>query len=89
MATRRLSMRKIKEVLRLYHEKSFSTRDIGKSLGIGRSTVHDYLNRAQEVGLSWPLSPDLDEASLEDRLFPAKVPVASENRQMLPMEYLH
>ena len=82
-------MRKVKEVLRLYHEKNLSTREIGQSLGIGRSTVHDYLDRAQKAGFGWPLPPDLDEASLEHHLFPTKVPIPSEKRQMPPMEYLN
>jgi hypothetical protein len=82
-------MRKVKEVLRLYHEKNLSTREIGQSLGIGRSTVHDYLDRAQKAGFGWPLPPDLDEASLEHRLFPTKIPIPSEKRQMPPMESLH
>ena len=89
MATRRLSMRKIKEVLRLHHEKGFSTRQIAKSLGIGRSTVHDYLNRAQQAGLNWPLTLDLDESSLEPRLFPVASSMPQEKRQMPPTEYLH
>ena len=75
-------MRKVKEVLRLYHEKNLSTREIAQSLGIGRSTVHDYLDRAQKAGFGWPLPPDLDEASLEHRLFPTRVPIPSEKRQM-------
>jgi transposase len=82
-------MRKIKEVLRLHHEKGFSTRQIAKSLGIGRSTVHDYLNRAQQAGLDWPLTLDLDESSLEPRLFPVASPMPQEKRQMPPTEYLH
>jgi hypothetical protein len=57
-------MRKVKEVLHLYYEKNLSTREIGQSLGVGRSTVHDYLDRAQKAGFGWPLPPDLDEASL-------------------------
>jgi len=89
MATRRLSMRKVKEVLRLYHEKNLSTREIAQSLGIGRSTVHDYLDRALKAGFGWPLPPDLDETSLEHRLFVTKVPIPSEKRQMPPMEYLN
>lgn len=70
MAERRSSMRKIKEVLRLHDEKGFSTRQIAKKLGIGRSTVHDYLDRVQRAGLTWPFPPDLDETSLEHQLFP-------------------
>jgi len=70
-------MRKVKEVLRLHHEKNLSTREIAQSLGIGRSTVHDYLDRAQKAGWRWPLPPDLDEASLEHGLFPPSAPVPS------------
>jgi transposase len=82
-------MRKVHEVLRLYHEKNLSTREIAQSLGIGRSTVHDYLDRAQMAGFGWPLPPELDETSLEHRLFPTKVPIPSEKRPMPPMEYLN
>ena len=56
MANRRLSMRKIKEVLRLHKEIGLSERQIAKSCGsISRSTVKDYLHRVQRAGLSWPL----------------------------------
>ncbi len=89
MAKRRLSVRKIKEVLRLYYEKGFSTRQIAKSLGIGRSTVHDYLYRSEQAGLSWILAADLDETSLEHRLYPPLPCVAQEKRQMPSMEYLY
>jgi len=39
------------------------------SLGVGRSTVGEYLDRAREAGVSWPLPDDLDDATLEQRLF--------------------
>jgi len=89
MAARRLSVRKIKEVLRLHHEKGLSTRQIGKSLEISRSTIREYLDRAQRAGLGWPLPSELDEASLEHRLFPSLHAVAQEKRQMPSPEYLH
>ena len=89
MAKRRLSVRKIKEVLRLHREKRLSTRQIAKSLGIGRSTVQDYLDRSQRAGLGWPLAADLDETSLEHQLYPSVPCVAQEKRQMPSMEYLY
>ncbi len=82
MAARRLSVRKIKEVLRLRYEKGLSTRQIAKSLDISRSTIRDYLDRAQRAGLGWPLPSELDEASLEHRLFPSLHAVPQEKRQM-------
>lgn len=89
MAKRRLSVRKIKEVLRLHHENKFSTREIAESLGIGRSTVHDYLCRAQQLGLGWPLPSGCDEGSLENRLFPSAPCPTNEKSQIPSMEYLH
>jgi transposase len=89
MANRRLSMRKIKEVLRLHQEIGLSERQIAKSCGISRSTVKDYLHRAQRAGLSWPLSSELDDAQLENLLFPLSQPIAPENRGMPPLDYLY
>ena len=89
MANRRLSMRKIKEVLRLHQEIGLSERQIAKSCGISRSTVKEYLHRAQRAGLSWPLSPDLDDAQLENLLFPSTQPIPIENRGMPPMDSLY
>ena len=89
MAARRLSMRKIKEVLRLHFEKGLSAREIARSLDIGRGTIQNYLRRVNQVGLNWPLPPEMDETTLEHQLFPPDHPVVQEKRQMPPMEYLH
>jgi transposase len=89
MANRRLSMRKINEVLRLNGEKGFSARQIAKSCDIARSTVKDYLDRAQQNGLTWPLSEDLDDAAVEHLLFPPAAPIDNDKRVMPSMEYIH
>jgi transposase len=89
VAKRRLSVRKIKEVLRLHYEKGLSTREIAKSLGIGRSTVHDYLYRVEQGGFNWSLVSELDETSLEHRLYPPVPCIAQEKRQLPSMEYLY
>ena len=70
MAAERLSMRTIKEVLRLKWEKKFSNQQISQSCNIARSTIRGYLARAQNAGLSWPLPSDLDDGSLEAIMFP-------------------
>ena len=59
MANRRLSMRKIKEVLRLTHHGKLSERQVAQSLNLSRSTVKDYRARAHRAGLSWPLPETL------------------------------
>ena len=73
MANTRLSMRKIKDVLRLTHDTHLNTRQVALSLNISRSTVTNYQERAQKAGLSWPLPEDLTEEALEQRLFPPPV----------------
>ena len=88
MAAERLSMRTIKEVLRLRWEKKLSKERIATSCNIARSTIRDYLERAQRAGLSWPLAPDLDDGRLEALLFPS-APKESPGKRGLPaMEYI-
>ena len=65
MAQERLTMRNIAEVLRLNWECGLSNRAIARSCSISHSTVAEYLRRAQEAGLNWPLPADIGE----DRLF--------------------
>jgi transposase len=82
-------MRKIKEVLRLHFEHQQSARQIAKSCNIARSTVKEYLHRAEQTKLIWPLSPEMDDTTLENQLFPPPPLISSEKRQMPPMDYLH
>lgn len=63
-------MRKIRQVLRLHFENHQSRRAIAHSLGLSRDAVADTLTRLAAAGLSWPLSAPLDDANLEQRLFP-------------------
>ena len=68
MAKERLSMGKIESVLDL-HNQGHSGRRIARSLGLSRSTVNDYLQRAQAAGVGWPLPPEWDEPILHRALF--------------------
>src|SRR6516165_2981044 len=74
MPAQRLAMRQVREVLRLKWAIGLSERKIAHGLGISRPTVAEYVRRAQAVGLSWPLPTLLDEAALEQLLFPALPP---------------
>ena len=74
MPNTRLPMRKITEVLRLYGNGRLSKREIARAIGISRSTVSEYLRRAQAAGLGWPLPPELTEQGLERLLFPPPPP---------------
>src|ERR1700690_4486189 len=70
MPTERLSMRQIREVLRLHHSVGMSQRAVARSLGLAQGTVSKYVNRTRRAGLTWPLPPELDDdARLENRLY--------------------
>ena len=70
MPTERLSMRRIRQVLQLHFGARASARVIAGTVGIGRSTVQDYLTRAAAAGLVWPLPPEQTDEALEQLLFP-------------------
>jgi hypothetical protein len=61
-------MRHISEVLRLAAQ-GHSQREISSSVGISRTSVRNYLARAKQAGLKWPLPEHVDEAVIEARLF--------------------
>ena len=70
MAGDRLSMRKIREVLRLRLAHGLAQRAIADSLRLSQGAVSICLRRARSAGLSWPLPAELDDARLEALLYP-------------------
>ena len=85
----RLSMRKIREVLRLHLACGLSARRIAQSTAIGRTTVGEYLQRFKASGLSWPLPETLSDAELEQRLFPPLPKVPTEQRPVPDWHQVH
>ncbi|PKU21494.1 IS21 family transposase [Telmatospirillum siberiense] len=70
MPKKRLTMRQIRELLRLkYGDSKQSDRAIALQLGVARSTIQDYLARVDKAGLTWPLPDDLSDDAIEQRLF--------------------
>ena len=61
----KVSMRKVREVLRLKHALGMSERLIAEAVGIGKTAVGEYLRRARVLGLLWPLPDGMDDAELE------------------------
>lgn len=62
-------MRKIREVLRLKLGEKRSQREVAAACSMGAGTVWEYVRRAAEAGLGWPLPEDLDDTALERKLF--------------------
>jgi transposase len=63
-------MRNVRDILRLHTEHQLAGRQIAQSLGLSHSTVMSVLHRAEALGLSWPLPVELDDATLEGKLYP-------------------
>ena len=82
MAAKRISMRKIKDILRLYHEAKLSQRQIASCLSLSRDTVAKTLEKAHLAGLSWPGVLELDEATIERRLY--STPEKRKKKRPLP-----
>ncbi len=74
MSRKLTTMRKVKEVYRLYFEMGLSSRKIAAALKIGRTTVRDYISRAEKADLTTEEIKFFSEEELEAALFrlPAK-----------------
>lgn len=87
MAQQRLSMQKIKDVLRLHLLGGVnSRRQLARAVGCGKSAVSDCLRRARVAGLiAWGQIADLDEEQLAAQLYrSASTPVARISSRPLP-----
>ena len=84
MSGKRLSMRTIKEVLRLKWTCGLSDRQVARSCSIARSTVSEYLRRAEKAGLNWPLPEGMDDSQLDALLFPVAPPACSGAPRAVP-----
>ncbi len=82
-------MRKIREVLRLKSIPDTSKRTIAQSCNIGRGSVDEYLLRAKDAGLSWPLPEGLDDEQLETMLYPAQSVQKGKLFQLPDWSYIH
>ena len=91
MPKERLSVVKIKEVLRLKFAAGLSNRQIAASCGASHSTIGQYLRRAEEAGIGWPLPEELSETELEQRLFaqPQRLAAKSPPRRVPDWAALH
>jgi transposase len=83
MAQERLTVRKIKEILRLKYEANLSNRAIAGACKVSNSTVGEYLKRARAAGISWPLV-EIGEEELYAKLFPEKLIHDPDRKRPMP-----
>ena len=89
MPGERLSMRKIREVLRLRFAQGLSQRAIGASVRLSAGAVNACLSRARIAGLGWPLPEGLDDTQLEALLYPPPPDVVAERRPLPDWTVVH
>jgi transposase len=68
----RITMRRIREVLRLKHECALPNARIAAALGIAKGSVANYLAAATAAGLTHGEAQALDDAALNARLHPQR-----------------
>ena len=69
MPRERSDMRRVKELLRLAHELGYSKRQIALSIRMPKTTVGDYLARADAAGLRYADVAGMSEEAVEALLF--------------------
>jgi transposase len=88
MATERLPMRNIREILRLRWQLRLSVRQVARSLGVSSGVVSTTASRANRAGLTWGAVEALDDRELEERLYGRRVSVGGDRPRPDPV-YLH
>ena len=82
-----LSMRKVREILRLRLGLGLSAREAARSCKVSHSTVLEYVGRARCAGIGWPLPEGMDDAEME-RIVCGPVQQTTGRREMPEIGYL-
>lgn len=85
MAYPRLSVRKIKEILRLYYELGLTKTKIAQSVNQSRPAIKRVIDKAAKAGLAWPIPDELDDQNLEALLYPQTCEAEKTSRQGSPI----
>jgi transposase len=87
MSSKAITMRKIKEVLRLRFECHLSFNAIARALELSKGVVAKYAALAQAAQLDWQSIESLDEAQLAKRLLPPQT-MAPGQSQFAPIDFI-
>ena len=90
MATERLPMRKLREILRLKWVAQRSHREVARSLGVSAGTVAAAVGRARARALTWEAVEALSDEALERLLFgPPSAEIGGGSRPEPDLAWLH
>ena len=82
MPTNRITMRQIRETLRLHLQAGLSFSEVGRSLKISKSAAAKYVSKARAGGVDWALAQTLSDEELEARLY--RPPLPRSSHQLAP-----
>ena len=85
MPTNRITMRRIRETLRLHLQSGLSLSEVARALKISKSAVGKYVSLARMAGVDLELAESLNDPELEARLYRPAVPRSS--HQLAPDLY--
>ncbi|MBM3341401.1 MAG: hypothetical protein FJY56_04735 [Betaproteobacteria bacterium] len=89
MPAARITMRKLKELLRLKLDCGLGHRQIERALGVSIGVVSKYCTLAAQAKLTWPAVSALDEAQIEALFNPQSLPPAVARRIAPDYEQVH
>ena len=69
MPTNRITMRRIRDSLRLHLQAGLSYNEVGRALKISKSVVGKYVSLARVAGIDWAVAQTLSDEELEARLY--------------------
>ncbi len=69
MPAERMTMRRVREILRYHHEHGLGHKAIAIRVGAAPSTVRETLRRAKASSLGWPLDEAVGDTALEAALY--------------------
>ena len=77
MPTNRITMRRIREVLRLHLQAGLSYTEVGRALKVSKSVVGKYVSLARAASVDWAAAQSLSDEDLDARLFRPALPRSS------------
>jgi transposase len=85
MSGKGVSIRKMKEILRLYYGAQLSMHQIATSLNLSVGVVHKHLSNLKSKGVTWPLSSDMTN----DELLALAKNNASVKKETIDFNFIH
>ena len=89
MSAKRITMRKIREILRLRLSAGLSIRQIRASTKVSVGAIQKLLAKADEQGLTWPFRPTLTDSELAGLFYPGADTRVSARYQVPDWPTLH